>query len=99
HWSSTTTTTTTDRHDFDFLTRNHSNEMIQQSTHRQIPRTSMHHEFNSLRGSMSSSTSSIQNNMERLTELKEDIKQIERKQENSLELKRQLKDMEIKKNN
>lgn len=34
-----------------------------------------------------------------MTELKEDIKEIERKQENSLELKRQLKDMEIKKNN
>jgi chromosome segregation ATPase len=36
---------------------------------------------------------------ERLSEIKEDIKQIERKQEDSLELKRQLKDMENKKNN
>ncbi|UJR36318.1 hypothetical protein I4U23_029046 [Adineta vaga] len=94
HWSATTA----DRHDFDLLTQKYSNEMTQQ-THRQFTRSSIHHEFNNLRGSMSSSTSSIQNNMERISELKEDIKQIERKQEDSLELKRQLKNMEAMKNN
>jgi hypothetical protein len=36
--------------------------MIQQSQ-RQSSRTTIHHDFNNLRGSMSSSTSSIQNNM------------------------------------
>ncbi|CAF0904207.1 unnamed protein product [Rotaria sordida] len=94
HWPSMTN----DRHDFKHITDKYSNEIIP-SSQRQSSRTLAHHEFNSLRGSMSSSTSSIQNNMERLSELKEDIKQIERKQEDSLELKRQLKDMEIKKNN
>ncbi|CAF2385966.1 unnamed protein product [Rotaria sp. Silwood2] len=89
---------TNDRHDFKHITDRYSNDLIP-SSQRQLSHTSAHHEFNSLRGSMSSSTSSIQNNMERLSELKEDIKQIERKQEDSLELKRQLKDMEIKKNN
>jgi myosin heavy subunit len=87
-----------DGHDFKLITRKYSNEMIQQSQ-RQTSRSSINHDLNNLRGSMSSSTSSIQNNMERISELKEDIKQIERKQEDSLELKRQLKDMEIKKNN
>ncbi|CAF1082984.1 unnamed protein product [Adineta ricciae] len=94
HWSATTT----DRHDFGLLSSKHSSEMIQQ-THQQFTRSSIHHDFNNLRGSMSSSTSSIQNNIERLSELKEDIKQIERKQEDSRELKRQLKDMEAMKNN
>lgn len=84
--------------DFKLVSRNYSNEIVPQSQH-VTPHASVHHEFNSLRGSMSSSTSSIQNNMERISELKEDIKQIERKQEDSLELKRQLKDMENKKNN
>ncbi|CAF0994213.1 unnamed protein product [Rotaria magnacalcarata] len=94
HWPQTTN----DRNDFKHSTGIYSNEMISPSQ-RQPSRNSIHNEFNSLRGSMSSSTSSIQNNMERLSELKADIKQIERKQEDSLELKRQLKDMEIKKNN
>ncbi|CAF3426834.1 unnamed protein product [Rotaria socialis] len=94
HWPQTTN----DRNDFKHSTDKYSNEMISPSQ-RQPSRNSIHNEFNSLRGSMSSSTSSIQNNMERLSELKADIKQIERKQEDSLELKRQLKDMEIKKNN
>jgi hypothetical protein len=34
-----------------------------QTSQQQSSRTSIHHEFNNLRGSMSSSTSSIQNNM------------------------------------
>ncbi|CAF4582573.1 unnamed protein product [Rotaria sp. Silwood1] len=94
HWPSITN----DRHDFKHITDTYSNDIIA-SPQRQATLTSAHHDFNSLRGSMSSSTSSIQNNMDRLSSLREDIKQIERKQEDSLELKRQLKDMEIKKNN
>ncbi len=51
-----------DGHDFKILTRKYSNEMMQQSQ-RQTPLSSHNHDFNNLRGSMSSSTSSIQNNM------------------------------------
>lgn len=55
------TVTTTERRDFNLITRKNSNEMIQQSQ-RQISHTSsIHHDFNSLLNSMSSSTSSIQN--------------------------------------
>jgi hypothetical protein len=48
-------------HDFKLITPKYSNEMIQ-SSHQQSSRASIN-EFNNLRGSMSSSTSSIQNNM------------------------------------
>lgn len=51
-----------DGHDFKFITRKYSNELIQQSQ-RQSSRASVQHDLNNLRGSMSSSTSSIQNNM------------------------------------
>ena len=56
---------TTSGHDFQLIGRNYSNEMVQQGQ-RQTPRSSIHHEFNNLRSSMSSSTSSIQNNMVRI---------------------------------
>lgn len=55
---------TSSGHDFQLIGRNHSNEMVPQG-HRQISRTSVHQEFNNLRSSMSSSTSSIQNNIVR----------------------------------
>ena len=58
HWSEIGN----DGKDFKLISRNYSNEIVQQSQ-RVTPRTSIHHEFNNLRGSMSSSTSSIQNNM------------------------------------
>jgi hypothetical protein len=52
----------TDGHDFKHITRKYSNEMIQQSQ-RQTVRSAINPDFNNLRGSMSSSTSSLQNNM------------------------------------
>ncbi|CAF0763436.1 unnamed protein product [Didymodactylos carnosus] len=95
-----------DGHDFKLL-RQHSNEMT--NSYQQQSKHHMHNQNGSgsrmydtgLRSSVSSSSSSFRNNenIEKIIELREDIRQIEKKQEDSLELKRQLKDMEIKKNN
>jgi hypothetical protein len=51
-----------DRNDYRIIARKYSNEMASPSQ-RQASRASIHQDFNNLRGSMSSSTSSIQNNM------------------------------------
>lgn len=55
---------TSSGHDFQLIPRNYSNEMVPQGL-RQTSRTSVQHEINNLRSSMSSSTSSIQNNIVR----------------------------------
>ena len=55
---------TSSGHDFQLISRNYSNEMVPQGP-RQTSRTSVQHDLNNLRSSMSSSTSSIQNNIVR----------------------------------
>lgn len=54
--------TTNDRNDLKHLTDKYNHDLMAAS-HRQMPQPPLPHDFNSLRGSMSSSTSSIQNNM------------------------------------